>query len=60
MKFSWDTKKAEKVKIDHKIDFEQLYDIFNDSFAIEFTDEEHSTEEEIRFSNNWFKLQIMD
>ncbi len=50
MKFTWDTNKAEKVKADHKVYFERLYDIFDDPFAIEFTDEEHSTDDEIRFA----------
>jgi uncharacterized protein len=50
MKFTWDTNKAEKVKADHKVYFESLYDIFDDPFAIEFTDDEHSTDEEIRFA----------
>jgi uncharacterized protein len=50
MKFTWDNNKADKVKIEHKVDFERLYDIFNDPFAIEFTDDEHSTDEEIRFA----------
>ena len=50
MKFTWDTKKAEKVKIEHKVEFAELTDVFNDPFAIEFTYEEHSTQEEIRFA----------
>jgi uncharacterized protein len=50
MKFTWDQKKSDKVKIDHKIDFEKIQDIFDDPFAIEFIDEEHSTDEEIRFA----------
>lgn len=50
MKFTWNPTKAEKVKADHKVDFEKLQDIFNDPFAVEFTDETHSTEEEIRFA----------
>ncbi len=49
MKFTWDKNKAEKVKADHKVDFKRLYDIFDDSFAIEFIDDEHSTDDEIRF-----------
>ncbi len=50
MKFTWDKKKSVKVKKQHKVDFAGLTDVFNDSFAIEFTDEEHSTEDEVRFA----------
>lgn len=50
MNFTWDKNKAEKVKANHKVDFEKLQDIFVDPFAIEFVDEEHSTDDEIRFA----------
>lgn len=50
MLFTWNREKAEKFKSEHKVDFEKLQDIFDDPFAIEFTDEEHSTEEEIGFA----------
>lgn len=50
MKFTWDIGKARKVRKDHKVDFEKLQDIFDDPFAVEFVDEEHSTDTEIRFA----------
>lgn len=49
MNFTWDKNKAVKVKDEHKIDFDKIRDVFNDPFAVEFIDEEHSTGEEIRF-----------
>ncbi len=50
MRYTWNVEKAEKVKQDHKVDFEKLTDIFDDPFAVEFIDETHSTEDEIRFA----------
>jgi uncharacterized protein len=50
MKFSWDDAKAQKVKDEHKIDFAKIKDVFDDPFAVEFVDETHSTDEEIRFA----------
>ncbi len=50
MNFSWDKEKARKVKDEHKIEFDKIKDVFNDPFAVEFTDEAHSTETEIRFA----------
>lgn len=50
MRYTWNNEKAEKVKENHKVDFEKLTDIFNDSFALEFIDEQHSTDDEIRFA----------
>ena len=49
MKFTWDKNKAVKVKDEHKIDFDKIKDVFNDPSAVEFIDEEHSTDEETRF-----------
>jgi uncharacterized protein len=50
MKFTWDKAKAQKVKAEHKIDFDKIKDVFDDPFAVEFTDETHSTDEEVRFT----------
>ncbi len=50
MEYTWDEFKAEKVKDDHAIEFAKIIDIFEDPFAIEFTDEAHSTKEEIRYA----------
>jgi uncharacterized DUF497 family protein len=49
MKFTWNNEKAEKVKQEHKVEFKKIKDIFDDPFAVEFIDENHSTDEEIRF-----------
>ena len=46
MEFTWDEAKAEN----HSIEFARIIDIFEDSFAVEFIDEAHSTEEEIRYA----------
>ncbi|CAN5139587.1 hypothetical protein BH20ACI1_BH20ACI1_08100 [soil metagenome] len=50
MEYTWDEFKAEKIKRKHAIEFAKIVDIFEDSFAIEFIDEEHSTEKEIRYA----------
>lgn len=50
MNFTWDDEKSEKVKKDHAIEFVKITNIFEDSFAIEFIDEEHSTENETRYA----------
>lgn len=50
MKFSWKENKKQKVKVEHKIEFDKIKDVFDDPFAVEYTDEEHSTDEEIRFA----------
>ncbi len=49
MKFTWNPQKAEKVKIEHKIDFEKIKDVFEDSFSLDLIDELHSTSDEERF-----------
>ncbi len=49
MKYTWNEGKAKKVKAEHKIDFKKLEDVFADPFAVEFIDESHSTNDEIRF-----------
>jgi uncharacterized DUF497 family protein len=50
MKFTWDENKARKVREEHKIDFNKIKDVFDDPFAVEFTDETHSTDAEVRFA----------
>ncbi len=57
MKFTWNEKKRLQVEKSHKVDFERLKDIFNDPFAIEFVDENHSTDEEIRFGIIGFTVE---
>ncbi|MEZ5345073.1 MAG: BrnT family toxin [Pyrinomonadaceae bacterium] len=50
MEFEWAESKAEQVKNEHAIEFAKIIDIFEDPFAIEFIDETHSTEKEIRYA----------
>ena len=50
MKFTWDHTKERKVKDEHKIEFGKIKDVFDDPFAIEFTDESHSADDEVRFA----------
>lgn len=50
MKFTWETEKAEKVKIEHKVEFDKLVGVFDDAFGVDFIDEEHSTEMETRYA----------
>ena len=47
--FVWDESKRRKVIKAHKIDFDLIFDVFEDTFAIDFEDYEHSTETEIRW-----------
>ena len=47
--FTWDEVKREKVVKEHKVDFAKIEDIFDDPFSIDFTDEDHSTPDEIRY-----------
>ena len=47
--FFWDESKREKVIEDHKVDFAEIGDVFDDPFAVYVEDYEHSTETEIRF-----------
>ena len=42
--FVWNEAKKLKVIEDHKIDFALIFDIFEDAFAFDFEDYEHSTE----------------
>lgn len=45
----WDEEKREKVIRERNIDFAQILDIFDDTFAVDFQDLEHSTSEESRY-----------
>lgn len=50
MRFAWDEDKAAAVKEEHHVDFAKIIDIFSDSYAVEFVDEAHSTEDETRYA----------
>ncbi len=50
MKLTWDEKKKLQVKKAHKVDFDKISDIFEDVFSLDYEDEEHSVENEIRFA----------
>ena len=50
MEFTWEDNKKRKVREEHKIDFDKIKDVFDDPFAIEFDDEAHSTDYEVRFA----------
>jgi uncharacterized DUF497 family protein len=47
--FVWDESKRQKVIAEHKIYFEFIFDVFEDSSAYDFEDYEHSEETEIRY-----------
>ena len=47
--FVWDEAKRLKVIEDHKINFGLIFDVFEDVFAFDFEDHEHSTETETRW-----------
>jgi uncharacterized DUF497 family protein len=47
--FIWDKSKRRKVIENHKIDFALISDIFNDPFAFDYEDYEHSNEIETRY-----------
>ena len=49
MKFTWDTKKAERVLAEHKIDFAKISDVFEDDLSLDVIDDKHSTPNETRF-----------
>jgi uncharacterized DUF497 family protein len=44
--FDWDTAKASANVRKHGVSFEEAQSIFYDEFAVQFFDEEHSSEEE--------------
>ena len=48
--FIWDDSKRLKVIEEHGVDFDLISDVFEDSFSTDFEDEEHSSEEEIRYA----------
>lgn len=48
MQYTWKDEKRQKVKAEHNIDFEKLEDVFEDSFSLDYVDEEHSTDDEDR------------
>ena len=47
--FVWNESKRQKVIEIHKIDFSLIFDVFEDVYAFDFEDYEHSTETEIRW-----------
>lgn len=47
--FVWDKSKRLKVIQEHRVDFELIFDVFEDSFSVDFEDYEHSNETEIRY-----------
>ena len=46
MRFEWDPSKAASNAKKHKVTFEVSKTVFYDDFAVQFFDEEHSSEEE--------------
>jgi uncharacterized DUF497 family protein len=50
MAFTWDEDKAERVKLEHSIEFSKIIHIFEDPYAFEFVDESHSSEDETRYA----------
>ena len=47
--FVWDEAKRLKVIKNHKVDFALIFDVFEDDFALDFEDFEHSGEREVRY-----------
>ena len=46
MRFEWDPAKAAANLKKHQVSFDQAKTVFYDEFAVQFFDEEHSSEEE--------------
>lgn len=46
IKFEWDSAKATANIKKHGVSFEEAHSVFYDEFAVQFFDEEHSTNEE--------------
>lgn len=46
IKFEWDSSKAAANLKKHQVSFEEAKSVFYDEFAIQFFDEEHSSDEE--------------
>ena len=49
MKFDWDQAKANANSKKHGVTFEEARTVFFDEFAVQFFDEDHSSEEDERF-----------
>jgi uncharacterized DUF497 family protein len=49
MKFTWDENKFRKVLSEHKIDFNKIFEIFEDDYSLDIIDKKHSTPDETRF-----------
>lgn len=49
MNFTWNEDKARKVKDEHRVEFDKLFDIFEDDFSLDLIDKKHSTPDETRF-----------
>ncbi len=50
MNYTWHEEKAEGVHRKHAIEFAKITEIFSDPYAVEFIDEQHSTDEETRYA----------
>ena len=50
MIYTWDPAKRERVLAEHRVNFEKICDVFEDPFAIEDIDDDHSSKDEIRFT----------
>jgi uncharacterized DUF497 family protein len=48
--FEWDDDKAEKNRRKHGVHFAEVLGVFDDSLAVEFLDEEHSSSIEMRYA----------
>lgn len=46
IKFEWDPKKAESNLKKHQVSFEEAQSVFYDDFAVQFFDEENSSQED--------------
>jgi uncharacterized DUF497 family protein len=46
MRFEWDPAKATANLKKHQVSFEEARSVFYDEFAVQFFDDEHSSEEE--------------
>lgn len=47
--FVWDESKRQKVIKEHKVDFGLIFDVFEDTYSVDFEDYEHSDETETRW-----------
>jgi uncharacterized DUF497 family protein len=46
MRFEWDPAKASANRRKHQVSFEEAQTVFYDEFAVQFFDDQHSTQEE--------------